>query len=136
MSEHVQLCFNFEFILFQKAAGGDEERSKYEMDRIQHAKRIMKPFFLRRLKSEVLGNLPEKTEEIIKVPMTEAQHETYFKLVQEYKKRAKDVSSNSHFSTYTYIKYFWLDENSCHFTYRFNPKCFLSNFDRAKCCLR
>ena len=84
-------------ILFQKAAGVDEERSKYEMDRIQHAKRIMKPFFLRRLKSEVLTALPAKTEEIIKVPMTEAQHETYFKLVQEYKRRAKDVSSINQF---------------------------------------
>ena len=28
-------------------------RSKYEKDRIAHAKRIMKPFFLRRLKAEV-----------------------------------------------------------------------------------
>ena len=92
----------------------------------------MKPFFLRRLKSEVLTALPEKTEEIIKVPMTEAQHETYFKLVQEYKKRAKDVSSNNQF----FIKYFWLDQNSCLFTDHFNPKCLLTNFDRAKCCLR
>ena len=43
-----------------------EIRSKYEQDRIQHAKRIMKPFFLRRLKSEVMAHLPKKTEEILK----------------------------------------------------------------------
>ena len=62
------------------------------MDRIQHAKRIMKPFFLRRLKADVLKALPEKTIELLKVPMTTEQHMTYFRLVQEYKKRAKDVS--------------------------------------------
>jgi SWI/SNF-related matrix-associated actin-dependent regulator 1 of chromatin subfamily A len=70
---------------------GDEVRSKYEKDRIAHAKRIMQPFFLRRLKSEVLTALPQKSEEVIKVPMTAAQHENYFKTVAEYKKRAKDV---------------------------------------------
>ena len=40
------------FSLFPKNQD-DSERSKYEADRIAHAKRIMKPFFLRRLKSEV-----------------------------------------------------------------------------------
>lgn len=82
------------FSLFPKGnnnGNGEEERSKYEKDRIEHAKRIMKPFFLRRLKSEVLTALPEKQEEIIKVPMTQSQHEAYFKMVTEYKKRAKDV---------------------------------------------
>ena len=53
----------------------------------------MKPFFLRRLKSEVLTALPAKNEEVLKVPMTQAQHETYFRLVQTYKQRAKDVST-------------------------------------------
>ena len=52
----------------------------------------MKPFFLRRLKADVLKALPEKTIELLKVPMTTEQHMTYFRLVQEYKKRAKDVS--------------------------------------------
>jgi len=56
-------------------------------------KKIMKPFFLRRLKSEVLGNLPKKSEEVIKVPMTQGQHEAYFKMVAEYKKRAKDIAA-------------------------------------------
>jgi len=70
-----------------------EIRSKYEQDRIQHAKRIMKPFFLRRLKSEVMSHLPKKTEEILKVPMTQSQHECYFKMVAEYKQRAKDIAA-------------------------------------------
>ena len=82
------------FAMFPKSSGGDE-RSQYEKDRIEHAKRIMKPFFLRRLKKEVLTALPAKTEEVIKVPLTKGQHEHYFKLVSEYKKRAKDVSYSS-----------------------------------------
>ena len=35
------------------------ERSNYEKDRIAHAKRIMKPFFLRRLKSDVSISWPK-----------------------------------------------------------------------------
>ena len=44
------------FSLFPRGGDGKtraERRSKYEADRIAHAKRIMKPFFLRRLKAEV-----------------------------------------------------------------------------------
>ena len=48
------------YVKLQKASGGNDERSKFEKDRIEHAKRIMKPFFLRRLKSEVLMALPAK----------------------------------------------------------------------------
>ena len=81
------------YVKLQKASGCNDERSKFEKDRIEHAKRIMKPFFLRRLKSEVLTALPAKNEEVLKVPMTQEQHETYFRLVQTYKQRAKDVSS-------------------------------------------
>ena len=80
------------FAMFPKSQGGSDERSQYEKDRIEHAKRIMKPFFLRRLKSEVLTGLPAKHEEVIKVRLSQTQHEAYFKLVAEYKKRAKDVS--------------------------------------------
>ena len=53
----------------------------------------MKPFFLRRLKSEVLTQLPKKTEEIVKVPMTTGQEDMYFKLVADYKERARKVRS-------------------------------------------
>merc|ERR1719186_791586 len=51
------------FSLFPKNKD-EEDRGKYEMDRIAHAKRIMKPFFLRRLKSEVMSHLPAKTSEV------------------------------------------------------------------------
>jgi len=68
------------------------ERSAYEKDRIAHAKQIMKPFFLRRLKSEVLKDLPTKTSEIVNVPMATNQHEMYFEKVAKYKKKAKDLA--------------------------------------------
>ena len=79
---------------FQRNQGDDDERSRYEKDRIEHAKRIMKPFFLRRLKSEVLTDLPQKTEEVIRVPMVPQQQEAYFQLVTDYKQRAKEVQIN------------------------------------------
>merc|ERR1719341_2639189 len=47
------------FSLFPKTQD-ESERTNYEKDRIAHAKRIMKPFFLRRLKADVLTDLPEK----------------------------------------------------------------------------
>ena len=87
------------FQMFPKSQG-EGNRSTYEQERILHAKRIMKPFFLRRLKTEVLKNLPKKTEEVIKVPLTSIQHENYFKMVAEYKKRAKDVSLITQTSTH------------------------------------
>merc|ERR1719273_541737 len=70
----------------------DGERSTYEKDRIAHAKQIMKPFFLRRLKSEVLKDLPKKTSEVQTVPMGTNQHEMYFERVARYKKKAKDMA--------------------------------------------
>ena len=40
---------------------------------------------------QVLTDLPQKTEEIIKVPMTAAQEDLYFQLVSDYKERARRV---------------------------------------------
>lgn len=74
-------------------------RSRYEKDRIAHAKRIMKPFFLRRLKAEVLTELPVKTEHVVKVPMSQAQYDLYCSLVQDYKERARAVSSDFFFTS-------------------------------------
>ena len=51
----------------------------------------MKPFFLRRLKSEVLTDLPQKSEEVIRVSMAPRQQDAYFQLVSDYKQRAKEV---------------------------------------------
>ena len=79
------------FAMFPKSQGS-EVRSGHEQKIILHAKQIMKPFFLRRVKSDVLKNLPEKTEEVIQVPMIKSQHESYSNMKQEYKNRAKDIA--------------------------------------------
>ncbi len=109
------------FAMFPRTNDNDV-RSKYEKDRIgkldisirnfssnisfwldiEHAKRIMKPFFLRRLKSEVLTALPQKQEQVIKVPMCQSQHELYFKMVAEYKRRAKDVRICNYFTSFVH----------------------------------
>jgi len=80
------------FSLFPKNQD-DQQRSRYEKDRIAHAKRIMKPFFLRRLKSEVLTDLPAKTSLVEKVSLTSRQSELYHQLVQEYKERAVRIQN-------------------------------------------
>lgn len=51
----------------------------------------MKPFFLRRLKADVLTDLPSKTSDVMKIPMVAAQRELYFGKVADYKRRAKEV---------------------------------------------
>jgi len=79
------------FSMFPKSEDGS--RSSYEQDRIKHAKRIMKPFFLRRLKSEVLTHLPTKTASVEVVPMGQVQHTMYFDRVARYKKRAAEIAS-------------------------------------------
>jgi len=70
-----------------------EENGPYEKNLILQAKRIMKPFFLRRLKSEVLKDLPEKNEEVIKVAMTQSQYDIYFKMLAKYKNRVKRIET-------------------------------------------
>jgi len=79
------------FSLFPKNQD-EADRGKYETDRIAHAKRIMKPFFLRRLKSEVMTDLPAKTSEVQKVAMSSRQSEIYYEMVQSYKDRAAKMA--------------------------------------------
>ncbi|KAL4233687.1 ATP-dependent helicase smarcad1 [Mactra antiquata] len=59
----------------------DEKRSKYEQQRIAHAKQIMRPFVLRRLKSEVMSQLPKKYEDTEFCPMTSQQQDIYDRLI-------------------------------------------------------
>ncbi|CAB1319322.1 unnamed protein product, partial [Coregonus sp. 'balchen'] len=54
-----------------------EEQSRFERDRIAQAKLIMKPFILRRVKSEVLKQLPAKEEKLVFCPMSEKQQQLY-----------------------------------------------------------
>ncbi|XP_074657887.1 SWI/SNF-related matrix-associated actin-dependent regulator of chromatin subfamily A containing DEAD/H box 1-like isoform X2 [Tubulanus polymorphus] len=78
----------------------DQSRGNYERERIEHAKRIMHPFVLRRLKTQVLQQLPSKIEQILHCPMTAEQRQGYDDLVEsvskQYReKREGDVSQNT-----------------------------------------
>ncbi|XP_062854392.1 SWI/SNF-related matrix-associated actin-dependent regulator of chromatin subfamily A containing DEAD/H box 1A [Trichomycterus rosablanca] len=63
-----------------------EEESSFHKERIAQAKLIMKPFILRRVKSEVLKELPAKVEKIEMCPMSDAQQQLYDKLYGRLKK--------------------------------------------------
>ncbi|XP_039535458.1 SWI/SNF-related matrix-associated actin-dependent regulator of chromatin subfamily A containing DEAD/H box 1A isoform X1 [Pimephales promelas] len=63
-----------------------EEESSFHKERIAQAKLIMKPFILRRVKSEVLKQLPPKVEKIEMCPMSDAQQKLYDKLFKKLKK--------------------------------------------------
>ncbi|XP_072537967.1 SWI/SNF-related matrix-associated actin-dependent regulator of chromatin subfamily A containing DEAD/H box 1A isoform X2 [Salminus brasiliensis] len=62
-----------------------EEESSFHKERIAQAKLIMKPFILRRVKSEVLKQLPPKLEKIEMCHMSDAQQELYDKLLKKLK---------------------------------------------------
>ncbi|XP_066995826.2 SWI/SNF-related matrix-associated actin-dependent regulator of chromatin subfamily A containing DEAD/H box 1 homolog [Anabrus simplex] len=59
---------------------------KFEQQQIALARRIMKPFVLRRLKSEVLQDLPTKTVETVLCDLAEEQKEKYDELVAIFSK--------------------------------------------------
>ncbi|XP_067269714.1 SWI/SNF-related matrix-associated actin-dependent regulator of chromatin subfamily A containing DEAD/H box 1A isoform X2 [Pseudorasbora parva] len=63
-----------------------EEESSFHKERIAQAKLIMKPFILRRVKREVLKQLPPKVENIEMCPMSDAQQKLYDKLFKRLKK--------------------------------------------------
>ena len=58
-------------------SSGDEDTSEFETAVIDQAKMIMKPFMLRRLKKDVIKQLPPKKELIVKCFMNEAQRDCY-----------------------------------------------------------
>jgi len=82
--------------LFSKGAKGSN--SKYELHRIEQAKRIIEPFMLRRLKADVLKSLPVKTVVINNVAMTEHQQTRYNTFTDEIKESTKngEATDNNH----------------------------------------
>lgn len=83
--------------MFSSAAKDEADQSKFEQERIAQAKQIMRPFVLRRLKRDVLQQLPDKREEVRRCPMTPHQETQYRKLVErlskEFKEREKSDST-------------------------------------------
>uniref|UniRef100_A0A673WWD0 DNA helicase n=1 Tax=Salmo trutta TaxID=8032 RepID=A0A673WWD0_SALTR len=81
-SSSTSQCRLLSFISCQKSS---EEQSSFEMERISHAKLIMKPFILRRVKSEVLKQLPAKEEKVEFCAMSDQQQQLYNALMQKLK---------------------------------------------------
>lgn len=77
-------------LMFSAASKNEEEQSRFERDRIEHAKKLMRPFLLRRLKKDVLQQLPTKHEEVRPCTMTPYQHACYVNLVAALSKEFKE----------------------------------------------
>uniref|UniRef100_UPI0026384258 DEAD/DEAH box helicase n=1 Tax=Clostridium sp. TaxID=1506 RepID=UPI0026384258 len=76
-----------------------EDRFKIEFlngkeESIKELKALISPFILRRLKSEVLDELPDKIEKEYLVPMTNMQKQIYNSYLKEFKKDIKESSDN------------------------------------------
>ncbi|XP_077156983.1 SWI/SNF-related matrix-associated actin-dependent regulator of chromatin subfamily A containing DEAD/H box 1 isoform X1 [Paroedura picta] len=80
--------------MFSSKPKAAEEHSIYEKERITHAKQIMKPFILRRVKEEVLKQLPPKKDIIELCEMSEKQEQLYQDLFN-YFKRSIDSQEKS-----------------------------------------
>uniref|UniRef100_A0A2A4IW79 Uncharacterized protein n=1 Tax=Heliothis virescens TaxID=7102 RepID=A0A2A4IW79_HELVI len=65
----------------KKAEGKDDDELPFEQSQITQAKRIMKPFVLRRLKRDVLQDLPKKTNHRELCAMSERQGMLYKELI-------------------------------------------------------
>lgn len=76
-----------------KTDTGNEEVTQFQETQVQRAKRIMKPFVLRRLKKDVLGNLPKKTGYVERVQLTEEQKDHYNELVEYYSSNRGQIFS-------------------------------------------
>ncbi|XP_068140495.1 SWI/SNF-related matrix-associated actin-dependent regulator of chromatin subfamily A containing DEAD/H box 1 homolog [Drosophila tropicalis] len=83
------------FVKKGKSDGDQEEVSQFQETQIQRAKRIMKPFVLRRLKKDVLKNLPKKTSYVEKVPMSSQQKQYYHELIDYYSNNKGVVCGSS-----------------------------------------
>ncbi|XP_013098392.1 SWI/SNF-related matrix-associated actin-dependent regulator of chromatin subfamily A containing DEAD/H box 1 homolog [Stomoxys calcitrans] len=74
-----------------KVENGNEEMSQFQETQVERAKRIMKPFVLRRLKKDVLNHLPKKHTYINKICMTETQKRYYNDLVEYYSNNRGEI---------------------------------------------
>eukprot|EP00058_Branchiostoma_floridae_P004301 XP_002589789.1 hypothetical protein BRAFLDRAFT_90470 [Branchiostoma floridae] len=83
--------------MFASVSKGKSE-SKFQRERIEHAKRIMQPFVLRRLKRDVLTQLPKKHEQVEHCPMTDKQVELYADLKAKLSRSLKTEDGSSTFS--------------------------------------
>lgn len=66
----------------------EDELPRFEQEQVAQARRIMKPFVLRRLKCEVLKDLPTKTDATLLCPLTPSQQEKYHDLIQTFSQQS------------------------------------------------
>ncbi|XP_055850826.1 SWI/SNF-related matrix-associated actin-dependent regulator of chromatin subfamily A containing DEAD/H box 1 homolog [Episyrphus balteatus] len=81
-------------LFVKKVKKETEDASQFNDNQVDRAKRIMKPFVLRRLKKDVLKCLPKKHDYIHKVPMTATQKEHYKELVEYYTNQRGEITSS------------------------------------------
>ncbi|KFV55391.1 SWI/SNF-related matrix-associated actin-dependent regulator of chromatin subfamily A containing DEAD/H box 1, partial [Gavia stellata] len=81
--------------MFSSKTKSAEEQSIYEKERIAHAKQIIKPFILRRVKDEVLKQLPPKKDLTELCAMSEKQEQLYCDLLNKLKKTINSNEKNS-----------------------------------------
>lgn len=75
----------------------EEDVPTFEREQIEQAKRIMKPFVLRRLKCDVLQDLPKKSDLLLEIALSNKQQMYYTDLVKHFQEVGKqdDVSNYS-----------------------------------------
>ncbi|XP_069834431.1 SWI/SNF-related matrix-associated actin-dependent regulator of chromatin subfamily A containing DEAD/H box 1 isoform X2 [Dendropsophus ebraccatus] len=81
--------------MFSSKAKSTDEQSTFEKERIAHAKLIMKPFILKRVKSEVLKQLPPKQDHIKFCQMSKKQQQLYDDLMIKLKRSIEGPEKNS-----------------------------------------
>ncbi|XP_043428106.1 SWI/SNF-related matrix-associated actin-dependent regulator of chromatin subfamily A containing DEAD/H box 1 isoform X1 [Prionailurus viverrinus] len=81
--------------MFSSKTKSADEQSIYEKERIAHAKQIIKPFILRRVKEEVLKQLPPKKDRIELCAMSEKQEQLYLGLFNRLKKSINNMEKNT-----------------------------------------
>uniref|UniRef100_A0A8C5PBJ9 DNA helicase n=1 Tax=Leptobrachium leishanense TaxID=445787 RepID=A0A8C5PBJ9_9ANUR len=81
--------------MFSSKAKSTDEQSTFEKERINHAKLIMKPFILRRVKSEVLKQLPPKKDHTNFSPLSLKQQQLYDELMNKLKRTMERKEKNT-----------------------------------------
>ncbi|XP_075228991.1 SWI/SNF-related, matrix-associated actin-dependent regulator of chromatin, subfamily a, containing DEAD/H box 1 [Lycorma delicatula] len=84
-----------------------QDKVKFERENVENVKRIMKPFMLRRLKQDVLQDLPTKTISLVECSLTESQAAKYYELLDQLQQSTSDPSlrtGNSYLGMFTDLR--------------------------------
>ncbi|RZF34532.1 hypothetical protein LSTR_LSTR013246 [Laodelphax striatellus] len=94
-------CIKF---IFDKRDKAIVDKLKFDKENIAKAKKVMMPFILRRLKADVLQDLPSKTSTVLECPMLESQEAQYKELLQDAKDNAAKEESYCNMSVMTQLR--------------------------------